>query len=145
MALSEESIEVTRLLKEVIVFFKHKMNKAFEKSGLTVPQGMLLAVLGKEGKLNIHELGDRLFMTNSTVSGVVDRLEKLGIVERARCSEDKRVVYVSLSPQFEEKRENLKNFMNKHIENVIIKATPEELEDVRHGLNILKRLMGGAE
>ncbi|MGA2141737.1 MAG: MarR family transcriptional regulator [Brevinematales bacterium] len=86
MALSEESIEVTRLLKEVIVFFKHKMNKAFEKSGLTVPQGMLLAVLGKEGKLNIHELGDRLFMTNSTVSGVVDRLEKLGIVERARCS-----------------------------------------------------------
>ncbi len=140
---TEENLDVIRLLKEVMVFFKHNMTKALENSGLTVPQGMLVGVLGNHGRMRIHELGSRLSMTDSTVSGVVDRLEKQGIVKRTRSREDKRVVYVSVSPNFEEKQQELHDFMNKAIENVISKASARELDEVRHGLNVLKRLMGG--
>jgi DNA-binding MarR family transcriptional regulator len=140
-----KGMEVIGLLKEVLSFFRHNMNRALQKSGLTMPQGMLLAVLGKKARMKIHELGSSLFMADSTVSGIVDRLEKQGFVERARSVEDKRVVFVSLSPKFEEKKRNLYGFINKNMEKTISKATPGELEEIRHGLKILKRLMSGIE
>src|SRR5208337_3966209 len=102
MLRKDECLEVIGLLKEVMVFFKHNMTKAFENSGLTVPQGLLLGELGKYGKMKIHDLGGRLSMTDSTVSGIVDRLEKQGIVERTRSLEDKRVVYVNFSHDYKE-------------------------------------------
>ena len=145
MQRKEESLEVISLLKEVMVFFKHNMNKAFEKSGLTLPQGLLLSELGKYEKMKIHDLGGRLGMTDSTVSGIVDRLEKQGIVERTRSLEDKRVVYVSFSNDYKEIFGNLRGFMNKKIENIVSKASPQELSEVRNGLNILKRLMSGVQ
>ena len=95
-----ESTKIAKLFREVMLLFKHSMGKVFEDIGITAPQGMVMGILSKEKSLKITELSSKLGLSNSTVSGIVDRLEKQGMVERKRSEQDKRVVYVSVASNF---------------------------------------------
>ena len=51
----------------------------FGRLDLTFPQALVLTVLGEDGPVPISALAERTGSANSTVSGIVDRLEKLGL------------------------------------------------------------------
>ncbi len=136
-----ESTKVANLFQEVIILFKQSMSKVFEDSGITAPQGMVLGFLSKENKIKITELSSKLSLPNSTVSGIVDRLEKQGMVVRERCEEDRRVVYVSIAPQFKEMHQNFREKWKLNLENMMFQSTSEDLNDIYQGLNILKKLL----
>lgn len=142
---SNDSIKVAKLFQEVMHMFKQNMCKVFEEIGMTVPQGMVIGILSKEKTLKITELSAKLSLCNSTVSGIVDRLEKQGMVERKRSEQDKRVVYVSISSNFKEMNQNFHKRLEGTIENTMNKGTPEELDKIFVGLDALKRLLGGHE
>lgn len=66
--------------------------------GLVPTHGAILAMLfSAGGKLKMKDVSDRLGRTKSTVSELVNRLEKLGLVKRCECNVDGRVCYVSLT------------------------------------------------
>lgn len=71
-----------------------------EKLQLTFPQALVLNVLGQEGPLPISVLAERTGSANSTVSGIVDRLERLGLAQRERSGRDRRVVYVAATEKY---------------------------------------------
>jgi DNA-binding MarR family transcriptional regulator len=48
-------------------------------------------------KLRMHELGDRVHLTQSALSRLVARLEADGLVERVMCVEDRRSVFAKLT------------------------------------------------
>ena len=56
----------------------------FGRLDLTFPQALVLPVLGADGPVPISALAERTGSANSTVSGLVDRLEKLGPARRQR-------------------------------------------------------------
>jgi DNA-binding MarR family transcriptional regulator/ribosomal protein S18 acetylase RimI-like enzyme len=62
--------------------------------GLTSPQLSLLKIICGEGSLSQGELAARLSLSNATVSGIVDRLEKRRLVVRSRDHADRRHVIV---------------------------------------------------
>ena len=64
----------------------------FGRLHLTFPQALVLSVLGEEGPLPISALAERTGSANSTVSGIVERLEKLGLARRQRSEVDRRVI-----------------------------------------------------
>ena len=130
MESSNDSAKVAKLFREVMHLFKHSMGKVFEDIGMTAPQGMLIGILSKEKTLKITELSAKLSLSNSTVSGIVDRLEKQGMVERKRSELDKRVVYVSISSDFKEMHQNFHKRLEEIIENSMNKGTPEELNKI---------------
>ena len=136
-----ESIEVARLFQEVMHLFKHNMNKLLEDTGMSVPQGMVLGLLSKRKKMKITELSNELCLSNSTVSGIIDRLEKQEIVVRERSEKDKRVVNVSISPDHDGIHKNFHKQLEKNIENIMCQGNPEELHKIFEGLNILKKLL----
>ncbi|MCR4318551.1 MAG: MarR family transcriptional regulator [Planctomycetes bacterium] len=68
-----------------------------EAVGVTAPQMGLLKMLMKRGSMTHSELSESLYLTASTISGIVDRLEREGYVNRLRAEEDRRVVKVSLT------------------------------------------------
>jgi MarR family transcriptional regulator, organic hydroperoxide resistance regulator len=135
------SIEVITLVKEIITLSKQLMNKSFENSGLTGPQGMTLGILGRYGKMKISELGDKLGLTDSTVSGIIDRLEKQEFVLRERSTDDKRVVYVHICPKFEEIHKGFHQNLENGIQEFLNKGTSEEIEQVITGFKALKKLL----
>ena len=136
-----ESIEVARLIQEVMGLFKHSMAKIFGDTGITAPQSMVIGILSTQKKMKISELSSRLSLSNSTVSGIIDRLEKQGMVERERSEKDKRVVYVNISPQFYGMHQNFHKQMEENIAQVMSKGTPQELNKIIDGLSMLKKLL----
>ena len=61
----------------------------FGRLDLTFPQALVLTVLGEDGPVPISALAERTGSANSTVSGIVDRLEKLGLARRQRSETDR--------------------------------------------------------
>jgi DNA-binding MarR family transcriptional regulator len=66
--------------------------------GLTPSQYNVLRILRGEGKpLPILEIAARTITVVPGITGLIDRLEKAGFVNRVRCDKDRRVVYVALA------------------------------------------------
>jgi DNA-binding MarR family transcriptional regulator len=66
--------------------------------GLTPQQGQLLCVLMAR-PYGMSELGGLLGLAKSSLTGLVDRTERVGLVKREPGSEDLRVVRVALTPR----------------------------------------------
>jgi DNA-binding MarR family transcriptional regulator len=49
------------------------------------------------GDLSLSELSDKIRAQNSTVTGIIDRMEREGLVLRVRSTEDRRVVRIHLT------------------------------------------------
>ncbi|MBK1809670.1 MarR family transcriptional regulator [Clostridium sp. YIM B02505] len=134
-------VELVRKLKNIGKLIKRSMGNHFEEMGLTQSQGMLIGVLCHQGDMKISDLSEKLGLSNSTVSGIIDRLEKQGLVERKRSKEDKRIVFVNVTEEF------LKNFkenfskVERKLERIASEATTEELDTVLNGLEALENIM----
>ena len=140
-----KSIQVARLFQDVMHLFKHNMKKFLGDAGISAPQGMVIGLLSKNKKMKITELSSKLCLSNSTVSGIIDRLEAQEMVVRERSKEDKRVVYVSISPNFEDMHKVFHKQIEKNIENIISQGSPEELYKISEGLNTLKKLLSSQQ
>ena len=70
-----------------------------EVTAMTPAQFHGLMWLGVDGPLTMGELARRIGITEKTVTGIVDRLEKRGFASRQRCTSDRRVVQVDLTEE----------------------------------------------
>jgi len=64
---------------------------------LTAPQYMVFMALYANNGITIGELGQRVALDGSTVTGILDRMEKNGYIERRPNAEDRRSALVYLT------------------------------------------------
>lgn len=64
---------------------------------LTYTQYIVMLVLWEEGNISIKELGEKLFLDSGTISPVVKKLIRQGLLEKYRFKEDERIVMVKLT------------------------------------------------
>ena len=69
-----------------------------EPFGVTPQQFALMAFLWRQDGLSQAELSDQTEIDRTTLSGLVDRLQKLALVERCRHPADRRIWLVRLTP-----------------------------------------------
>lgn len=65
--------------------------------GITAAQGMVLNFLGQADEVTARELGKRTSLDSATVTGILDRLEAAGLVERKPHPKDRRAILVCLT------------------------------------------------
>ena len=75
------------------------LQKSFSESGIeaTPIQVMLLFFLQQNNGLSLTQISQGLMLENPTVTGLIDRLEKLGYVKRSDHPYDRRVYLVHLT------------------------------------------------
>src|SRR4051812_48422802 len=72
--------------------------RLFREHGLTPSQYNVLRILRGEGKpLPVLEIASRTVTVVPGITGLIDRLEQAGFVNRARCEKDRRVIFVALT------------------------------------------------
>lgn len=91
--------------------------------------------------MKVSDLSQKLGLSNSTVSGIIDRLEKQGLVERTRSTEDRRVVYVSVTSKFKDTFQKHFKEAERKFEELISRASPEDLNKIIEGLESLKKIL----
>lgn len=86
----------------------NRLGRLFRDYGLTSSQYNVLRILRGEGKpMPSLEIADRMIQVVPAITGLIDRLEGQGLVERKRCTEDRRVVYVEATAKAIELLERL--------------------------------------
>jgi DNA-binding MarR family transcriptional regulator len=84
----------------------HRISCALDRElagqhGITVSDFEILQQLHEAGTpdgLRMHDLGDRVHLTQSALSRLISRLEADGLVQRCMCTEDRRSVITVITP-----------------------------------------------
>ncbi len=102
MAISRDfKRDLDRIVESVIflVTESRRLSKdEAQRHGVTPTQLSVLKLLDEIGDLSLSRLSTQIRAHNSTVTGIVDRMEAAGLVERAQSEEDRRVWIIRLLP-----------------------------------------------
>jgi DNA-binding MarR family transcriptional regulator len=94
---AEAISETMQSLRRIIKSLQDYSQTVYSHFGITGPQLWVLKTLYQNGSLSLGELSKGMYLNPSTITGVVDRLEKRGFVLRGRNEIDRRVVKVQLT------------------------------------------------
>src|SRR5437899_12945293 len=97
MAKSTNQEAIVRLLMDVSRNLTSHYDAKLAELHLTLPQAMLLRQLGDAMPMN--EAAGKLHCDPSNVTGIVDRLEARGLIERRHLTKDRRVKHLALTPE----------------------------------------------
>jgi DNA-binding MarR family transcriptional regulator len=104
--------EAQRLFFEIGMVHRAKVGAALAELGMTFTQAHALRCLDPERPLPMSAPAERLFCDASNVTGIADRLEARGFVERRSAAGDRRVKALTLTPAGAEMRDRMLEVMN---------------------------------
>ncbi|NOX64130.1 MAG: MarR family transcriptional regulator [Chloroflexi bacterium] len=97
--------------------------------GLTVPQYFVLStLLDLGGRSSMGELSRKTHQVSATMTGIVDRLVRDGLVERVRGEQDRRLVIVEITPAGRELVEKAGKLAWESMGGVLETLSPREQE-----------------
>jgi DNA-binding MarR family transcriptional regulator len=125
---------ISKVCQKLII----NLQKAFSENGLEVTpiQGMLLFFLQKKDGSSLTQISQGLMLENPTVTGLIDRLEKLGYVKRSDHPDDRRVYLIYLTEKGNKVAKKALPIVKKLNEEIKKGYSKEEIE------NFKKVLMG---
>jgi DNA-binding MarR family transcriptional regulator len=133
--------EIDQHLRAVRQELRQPVEAEFAKGGLTGPQRSVMHALVHSDGLSLKELSRQVGLVHSTVSGIVDRLEKQGLVERRTDSRDRRITMIEASPRVRNYVRNILPALEIHpLEEALGRAKPSERAAILEGLRTLRRL-----
>ncbi|WP_459945972.1 MarR family winged helix-turn-helix transcriptional regulator [Desulfocastanea catecholica] len=106
-------LRILRALRRIIRAIDIHSHKLTTQHKITGPQlGCLLAVM-ESGPITSARLAEKVYLSPSTIVGIIDRLEEKNLVQRNRDSKDRRLIHICITPAGEQ----------------LVAATPSLLQD----------------
>jgi MarR family transcriptional regulator, 2-MHQ and catechol-resistance regulon repressor len=139
--------EKQRVLKLQTVLFKAfkeiegRTRNDIRNYGLNSSEFGTLEYVYHKGKQPIQRVGERMLMANSSMTYVIDKLEKRNLVKRIESEGDRRITYVDLT---EEGRTFFESIFKVHVQTLKDMYRVLEAEEQRDLIDLLKRI-GQAE
>jgi DNA-binding MarR family transcriptional regulator len=96
-----DPLTVANELRPVLLRLARELRRETEQLGVTARQATLLWLIRTNPGLSLRELADSEHISAPALSGHVDRLEKAGLIERARSEQDRRRVGLALTAEGE--------------------------------------------
>src|ERR1700738_895301 len=125
--------EVLDLMFQVLGLLKHHFQTAIVDMGLTPQQAHALRSLDPARPVPMRELAAGIMCDASTVTGIVDRLEDRGLVERRPDPDDRRVKGLVVTPVGIEMRDRVWHQVLSNAPHLAV-LSPEERIELRDQL-----------
>jgi|TARA_B110000503_G_scaffold13662_1_gene18563 DNA-binding MarR family transcriptional regulator len=97
MIMVEPIDQVLMSLRQLIRATELHSKKLLKTTGLTTPQLLILRAIHDQAEITTGELASAVSLSQATITNIVDRMEKHGLVSRQRSVIDRRRVYVHLT------------------------------------------------
>ncbi len=108
--------------------------------GLTTTQFDVIATLGNQLPMTCKELGDKTLVTKGTLTGVLERLEAKGILERKLNPEDARSQMIGLTTAGKTLFEKVFPAHLQHLEKAFSKLSEKEFAEVTKSLRVINHI-----
>ncbi len=90
-------IHITKRLRQIAHATNKHSKYLQEKYHITVPQIICLREIYEHGPISFSALTKIVALNNSTVTGIIDRLERQELVQRTRTSLDRRQIHIKIT------------------------------------------------
>jgi DNA-binding MarR family transcriptional regulator len=114
------------------------LREEIEPYDLTPPQFALLAFLWQQDGLTQAELSEKGQIDRSTVGGLIDRLERVGLLERRQHPQDRRAYLICLTEHGKAMESPLSACAERSLQRFTSGLNEGEIKDIRRMLNILR-------
>lgn len=80
-----------------------------DEVSLTYPQYLVMLIVWENGEMNISKIGEHLHLDNGTLTPLLKRMEKNGLLNRTRSMDDERVVLINVTEKGKMLKEKVKH------------------------------------
>jgi DNA-binding MarR family transcriptional regulator len=101
-------------------------HKKVAQFGVTSVQALLLLFLLEKDQVTSKYLGEKTELDSATLTGVLDRLAKVGLIERRENPDDRRAILVCLTEQGQETANRIQNIVEDENQAFLTNLTQEE-------------------
>jgi len=133
--------QVASELRPVLLRLARELRKETEQLGITARQATLLWLVKRSPGLSLAELAAEEGISPPALSGHVDRLERVGLIERVRSSEDRRRVGLRLTDEGARVMRNVRARRTTWLAERLRVLDPEELDAVDAAMPALLKLI----
>jgi MarR family transcriptional regulator, organic hydroperoxide resistance regulator len=105
--------------------------------GVTAPQAMVLNFLSQEDRISSHRLGRKAELDSATLTGILDRLEAAGFIERRPNPTDRRSIRVFLTEKGRQTALEIGRLVKKANAGFLRSLSAEEVKSLR---SLLERI-----
>ena len=134
---------VDDLLEELTSWSPRERAGAFRhwlRGSLSLVHLHVLTVLEADGPLSMSKLAEALDVSVASTTGIVDRMEQRGLVERRHQPDDRRVILVHPTDAGDSVFRDLGMERRKHLAGLLDRMTDAELESFLTGLRAMRRV-----
>ena len=134
----KEIVGSIRKLVRAVYLDSQKMSRRF---GLTGQQSQVLRFLFNTGPMSSADLSRLMYVTPSNITGIIDRLERKGLVERIRKEGDRRVALITLTDNGNNISEDIPDPIEKRLINELIDLDPKHVQFISMAMNQILHLI----
>ncbi|MDM5197377.1 MarR family transcriptional regulator [Fictibacillus enclensis] len=133
-----------KLVQDLVISYRNRTKKIRScfhpllKDYIPYNEYAVLKVLNCFGDQMVSEIADHLHVTNSHISVTSDKLINRGLVKRTHSSEDRRIVYLSITSEGKQMAEKMEEVLQGFYEKAFEELTEEEMETFISLLNKIK-------
>lgn len=127
--------DIRRILRSINLESK-RIQKDF---GISIPQLLCLTFLGKENAYQAthKQVTEYLNLNSSTVTGIINRLEKKGLIARLPKAGDRRTTYVALTSAGYKLLKSTPNLLQDKLDRNLHKLSPSQINQIQQSLALL--------
>jgi len=140
VTLSAEAVAAE--LRPVLLRLARELRKETEQLGITARQATLLWLVRRSPGLSLAELAAEEGISPPALSGHVDRLERAGLIERVRSTDDRRRVGLRLTDDGARLLRRVRARRTTWLTDRLGTLEPTELAAVESAIPALQRLLG---
>jgi len=129
-------------LRPVLLRLARELRRETEQLGVTARQATLLWLVKRSPGLALAELAAEEGISPPALSGHVDRLERAGLIERVRSSEDRRRVGLRLTDEGARLLRRVRARRTTWLAERLRALDPSELEAIEAAIPALQQLLG---
>ncbi len=133
----ENIVEIERHLRKIDYIIRKKGREIITEENITAPQFQALQILINNEEMTIGELSQKMALACSTITDLIDRMEKAELVLRRKSKKDKRVVIVEVLPRGHEILEKVLKKRRVYLRGKMADYQLEEMELLRGQLATL--------
>lgn len=98
------------------------------KNNLNITEFSVLETLYHKGRQTIHQIGKSILISSGSMTYVIDKLEKKELLKRTDCPNDRRAIFITLTPDGEALMEEIMPQYHEFINKMFGSLSHEEAE-----------------
>jgi MarR family transcriptional regulator, 2-MHQ and catechol-resistance regulon repressor len=133
----EQSLKLFIVLSRAYKAINEDVQVFIQNNGLNMTEFAVLELLYHKGDQPLQQIGGKILLASGSITYVVDKLEKKGLIRRVACPSDRRVTYAQIT---EEGKEFIGELFPRHEKQIHQLMSVLDSEEKETAIELLKRV-----